>query len=316
MTAGAIGPTNTTAEAETTVTAVRDSYPDFAPDGRNLLFHSNRNGRQAIWIAKPDGSEPRILFDDRRLGTDPGTPRWSPDGTSIVFAMRPAGAIVESESEVYVMAANGARPRRLTRAPGDDSHPHWSADGKRIFFNSARATPDVKAEWSRQWIDIYSMAADGSDVRRHTDCKNVCTYPVPSPDGRSVAHRRATFTLGLTWELDPAMRNSEVFVTALDGSGSINVSNSPAYDGWPKWSPDGRWLVFATNRDRMAYTGQIYAVRPDGSGLRALTRGTLSRTQPSFSADGTQLFVHETSEGADFEFGHVARINVNLESDR
>ena len=314
--AGVIGGIPTLAKAETAATAVRDSYPDLAPDGRSLLFQSNRSGRQAIWIAKPDGGEPRILFDDPRLGTDPGTPRRSPDGASIVFAMRPAGATLESESEVYVMAANGARPRRLTRAPGDDSHPHWSGDGKRIFFNSARATPDLRAEWSKQWIDIYSMAADGSDVRRHTDCKNVCTYPVPSPDGRFVAHRRATFTLGLTWELDPAMRNSEVFVTALDESGSINVSNSPAYDGWPMWSPDGRWLVFATNRDRMAYTGQIYAVRPDGTGLHALTRGTLSRTQPSFSADGTQLFVNETSEGADFEFGHVARINVNLESGR
>lgn len=314
--AGAIGPTNPAAEAETAVTAVRDSYPDLAPDGRSLLFHSNRSGRQAIWIANPDGSEPRVLFDDPRLGTDPGTPRWSPDGASIVFAMRPAGATVESESEVYVMAANGSRLRRLTRAPGDDSHPHWSADGKRIFFNSARATPDLKAEWGRQWIDIYSMAADGSDVAQHTDCKNVCTYPVPSPDGRSVAHRRATATLGLTWELDPAMRNSEVFVTALDGSGSINVSSSPAYDGWPMWSPDGRWLVFATNRDRTAYTGQVYAVRPDGSGLRALTSGSLSRTQPSFSADGRSLFVYESAEGADFEFGHVARIDVNLESGR
>lgn len=310
MVAGMVALSNTATEAQTAVTAVRDSYPDLAPDGRNLLFHSNRSGHQAIWTAKADGSEPRVLLDNSPIGTDPGTPRWSPDGTKILFAMRPADATHESESEVYVMAADGSKVRRLTRAPGDDSHPHWSADGKRIFFNSARATPDHKAEWTRQWIDIYSMAADGSDVRRLTDCKNVCTYPVPSPDGRFVVHRRVTATLGLTWELDPIIRNSEVFVTALDGSGSINVSNSMAYDGWPMWSPDGRWLVFATNRDRIAYTGQIYAVRPDGSGLRALTSGTLSRTQPSFSADGTQMLVHQTSEGADFEFGHIARINI------
>lgn len=312
----AIGLPAFAASAEPAVTAVRDSYPDLAPDGRSLLFHSNRSGRPAIWIARADGSEPRILFDDPKAGTDPGTPRWSPDGTSIVFAMQPPRPTVESESEIYVMAADGRRVRRLTHAVGDDSHPHWSVDGKRIFFNSARATPDLTAEWSKQWIDIYSMTADGKDVRRHTDCKNVCTYPVPSPDGRSVAHRRVTATLGLTWELDPAMRNSEVFVTKLDGSGSINVSNSPAYDGWPMWSPDGRWLVFATNRDRIAYAGQIYAVRPDGTGLRSLSTGALSRTQPSFSADGRSLFVYESAEGADFEFGHIARIAVDLEGSR
>lgn len=88
----------TPAEAETAVTAVRDSYPDLVPDGGKLLFHSNRSGRQAIWIARSDGSELRILFDDPRIGSDPGTPRWSPDGTSIVFAMRPAGASDENES--------------------------------------------------------------------------------------------------------------------------------------------------------------------------------------------------------------------------
>ncbi|MEO8176565.1 MAG: hypothetical protein ABI626_07885 [Sphingomicrobium sp.] len=309
-----VGTIGTGATAGTTTTAIRDSYPDLAPNGLSLLFSSNRSGRQAIWISKADGSEARILFDDPRLGSDPGTPRWSPDGAAIVFAMRPAEATLESESEVYVMTADGSRLRRLTHAPGDDSHPHWSANGQRIFFNSARATPDPKAEWSKQWIDIYSMAADGRDVRRHTDCKAVCTYPVPSPDGRLVAHRRATPALGLTWELDPAMRNSEIFVTVLDGSGFINLTNSPAYDGWPMWSPDGRWLVFATNRDRVAYTGQIYAVRPDGRGLRALTSGALSHTQPSFSADGRSLLIYESAEGADFEFGHIARIAFKLET--
>lgn len=298
--------------AAASLTAVRDSYPHLSPDSHALLFHSNRSGAQAIWVARGDGSSPRLLFTGGKLGSDPGGPVWSPDGRTIAFAMRPANARLESESDVYVMRADGTAVRRLTAAPGDDSHPHWSADGTRIFFNSARATPDLTAEWSNQWIDIYSMAADGTDIRRYTDCRNTCTYPVPSPDGRLVAHRRATATPGLSWELDPVQRNSEVFVTALDGGASVNVSVSPAYDGWPMWSANGRWLLFVSNRDKLARTGQIYAVRPDGSGLRTVTTGTLSRVQPSVSADGKTLLVNENVENADTEFGHIASLPLDL----
>jgi TolB protein len=293
------------------LTAIDDSYPGLSPDGRELMFSSNRSGRRAIWTAHADGSNARLLFDGGNLGERPVTAVWSPDGMSILFAMTPAGITVPNESEIYVMNAHGRNIRRLTHSPGDDSHPHWSADGKRIFFNSARATPDLKAEWSKQWLDIYSMAADGSDVRRHTECKEICTYPVPSPDGHFVAHRRVTPTPGLTWELDPGPRNSEVFVTALDGSASVNVSNSNAYDGWPMWSPNGHWLVFSSNRDKRASVGQIYAVHPDGSDLRAVTSGTISHVQPSFSADGQHLFVFENIETAEFEIGHIVRIDLD-----
>lgn len=293
------------------LTQVRDSYPNASPDGRQLIFHSNRSGRQAIWVSAADGANPRILFDNPALGSDPGTPVWSPDGLRIAFAMRPAGATDENESEIYVMSADGRDVQRRTHAAGDDSHPHWSADGKRIFFNSARATPDQRADWTTQWIDIYSMAMDGSDIRRHTDCRAVCTYPVPSPNGEFVAHRRTLPTAGLNWSQQPIQRNSEVFVTALDGSSSVNVSNSPAYDGWPNWSPDGRWLLFSSNRGQQPNVGQVHAIRPDGSGIKRLTDG-LSKVQPSLSHDGKRLYFYENVETDKFEIGHIASMEISL----
>ena len=297
--------------AAAALTAVRDSYPVLSPDGSLLLFQSNRLGRQAIWLAHADGSEPHILLDDRQAGSDPGTPAWSPDGREIAFAMKPAGATDENESEIYVIRQDGGDLRRLTRTPGDDSHPHWAADGQRIFFNSARATPDLKADWSRQWIDIYSMRPDGTDVRRHTWCKAICTYPVPSPDGRWVVHRKVVPGPGLDWEQAPRNSNSEVFLTRLDGSGNWNLSNDQHFDGWPTWTPDGRWVLFASGRGGVANSGQVYRIRPDGTGLQRITAGPFGHVQPSVSADGRKLLVYQVVEQEGTEIGQIAQFDLN-----
>lgn len=297
--------------AAVSLTGTRDSYPALSPDGRTLLFHSNRSGRQAIWAADGDGSNPRILFDASEIGTDPGTPSWSPDGRRIAFAMTPVGATDENESEIYTIRADGAGLTRLTNTPGDDSHPRFSRSG-RIYFNSARGTPDLAEPWGRQRIDIYSMNADGSGLRRHTTCSGVCTYPSPSPDERFIAFRAVTESPALSWDLSPGRANSEVMVVAADGGEPVNISNDPAFDGWPVWSPDGRWIVFASSRARVARTGQIYAVRPDGTGLRAITAGPLSHVQPSFSPDGTRLFVNRNVEGEAYEFGQIAAFPLSL----
>jgi TolB protein len=289
-----------------------DSYPQLSPDGGSLVFQSNRSGRPALWMSRPDGSEPRMLFGGADLGERPTTPAWSPDGRSIAFAMRPAGSSDPEESEIYVMDASGEHVRRLTEAPGDDSHPHWTADGSRIFFNSARATPDLKAEWSRQWIDIYSFRPDGSDLRRHTDCRTICTYPWPSPDGRWLAYRRVLDGPGRDWGWNAIQRNSEIFVARIDGSEPRNVTNHPAFDGWPTWSPDGRWVVFASNRDGNPYRGQIYALRAGDSAPRALTSGGWSRAQPAFAPDSRHILVYESQEDGAGEQGHLAIFEVAL----
>jgi TolB protein len=283
------------------VTNVKDAYPMLSPDGSRVLFQSDRTGDGEIYGVRADGTQ--LVRLTNSSGPDV-TPVWSPDGRRIVFASeRDAG-----DSEIYVMNADGSGQRRLTRQPGDDSHPHWSPDGSRIVFNSARATPDLTADWSKQHIEIFTMAADGSDVRQLTRFRTVSTYPSWSPDGRKIVFRRVTDEPGFLWDLSLGARNSEVFVMNGDGSGAINVSKSAAYDGWPTWSPDSRTILFSSNRAGPANIGQLYAVDADGSNLKKLTDGPGAFVQPTWSRDGRSIYAFQHWETE--EFGNLAVFEV------
>ncbi len=285
------------------VTQVMDSYPAVSPDGATLLFQSTRSGRVALYLADINGGNLRLLLDS---GDDPVVPSWSPDGSMIAYA-----ATIDDQSEIFVMQADGSQRRRLTNDPGDDSHPHWSADG-RIFFNSARTTPNRNADWSDQWHEIFSMNANGGEIIQHTNCRAVCTFATPSPDGRMITYRRVIDAPGRDWSQSAIERNSEIFVAKLDGSDERNISNDPGFDGWPVWSPDSKWVAFASNRDGAPYAAQVYLAAPDGKSTRRITTGPWSHAQPSFSPDGSTIYAYRLVEGVDFEFGHIAAYATGL----
>jgi TolB protein len=283
----------------TRITKIVDAYPVCSPDGKTILFQSDRSGTSEIYTMNIDGTNQKQLTFN---AVNDDTPVWSPDGKKIVFA----SLRDDPDGDVYLMDADGKNVRRLTTTPGDDSHPKFSSDGSTIIFNSARTTPDLKADWSKQHIEIFTMKIDGSDVKQLTSFKTVTTYPSLSPDGSKVLFRKVLNTPGFNWDMSTGKRNSEVVVMNLDGSGEINLSDNPAYDGWPAWTPDGK-IIFASNRGGIPSRSQLYIINVDGSGLRMLTDIKESYNQHSVSADGKKIYAERNAEsfgGIDvLEFG-------------
>jgi TolB protein len=287
------------AAAPQSITSVSDSYPALSPDGKTLVFQSNRSGNGALWFAKADGTEPRLFYDPGK--GDPTGAVWAPDGSRLAFAMKPP----EGGAAVYVMDRHGAAPVRVTGRSGDWAHPHWNTNGTRLFFNAPSPLPSRPGG---EGTAIYSAAADGSDLTLHLACDDLCTYPSPSPDGRWIAFRKAVPEAGRDWEQQPSARNSEVFVARLDGSAQRNLSNDPGFDGWPTWSRDGKWVVFASARDGRPSAGQIFRVSPYGGAVERLTPDDgWSRAQPSVASDGS-IYVFELKEDDRAQVGHIARI--------
>jgi TolB protein len=125
--------------------------------------------------------------------------------------------------------------------------------------------------------DIYTMAADGSDLRRVTSRDGAEFDGAWSPDGSWIVYRDSRRGIN---------EDDEIYVVAADGSGARNLTADPANDWGPDWSPDGEWIVF--NSDRGAGPMSGWLVRPDRSGLRRIeVDGWVE--YPSFSPDGTRI---------------------------
>ena len=82
-------------------------------------------------------------------------------------------------------------------------------------------------------------------------------------------------------------RNGEIYVMNADGSEQTNISNNPAFDGYPHWSPDGKKIAFMTSRDGINY--EIYVMNADGTSQTRLTNNADLDAEPSWSPDGTKI---------------------------
>ena len=112
-------------------------------------------------------------------------------------------------------------------------------------------------------------------------------------NGRAFNSNRIAFTFSKSGD-------SEIYVMDADGGNQENLTNHPAYDGFPDWSPDGTKIAFVSTRDRVA--AQIYSMDADGKNPIRLTDGPRHKSAPDWSPDGGEIAftVHP-----DFDRGEV-----------
>jgi Tol biopolymer transport system component len=240
-----------------------------APSDRGIVYAAG-SGRSAELYVRGGSGAVRRLTTNRVYD---GFPAWSSDRRRIAFV-----SVRGATSDIYVMRADGTNVRRVTRGGGHDLYPAWSPDGARIAFASNRGTVEQK---------IYVVGADGRNLRALTRTPGYVqdTLPRFSPDGKHIvfASNRIAY-----W-------NFEVFrMRASDGGGvkrltfwGSGADGAPGDDTAPAYSPDGRRIVFVSDRGG-GYA--IWTMNAEGRGLREIIRHRgLNHSFPRFSPDGRRI---------------------------
>ena len=200
-----------------------EGYPSLSPDGKNIVFASETDGDRNIYLQRVGGKNPVNLTPNSK---DSDTmPAFSADGKFIVFRSE------RSPSGIYVMEETGENARRISDF---GFHPSWSPDGKKVVVSDKAAAIHTVHTVPNSTLWVIDVA---SGNKQQIETKGDAIMPNWSPNGERIAF----------WFVADGKLGGIATVPATGGE-PVVVASDEASDWNPVWSPDGKYLYFASDR--------------------------------------------------------------------
>lgn len=179
----------------------------------------------------------------------------------------------EGQRDIYVVDVARGLEWRLTHQNQANALPAWSPDGNQIAFIS-----------SGDDFAIFTMNADGRNIRKLSHGDIAHASPSWSPDGNQIAFTGASYK---NFDVD-----SEVYIMDIASGNERQMTNNNSYEQSPRWSPDGKLLGFLSD-----YGGfwSLYTMYPDGTHTHRLTDYPYGVFAFTWSPDGKQLALGDAS---------------------
>lgn len=202
-----------------------NDMPRWSPDGKHIVFTSNRGGGvSSIFLMSEWGEDLRQITHDQRYHS---CPAWHPDGQRIVCTANEQGSGEEIDIWEFPVYGDGA-PQRLFSGPGIESEPSYSPDGKKLVFSSAQGGS----------FDVWELELETGNLRQITDGPSKDFCPAYSPDGSMIAYLSK----------DDPRSDSEICIVPSDLSAApLKISDNRVNENDIAWSPDSRYLIYSSN---------------------------------------------------------------------
>jgi len=197
-----------------------NSYPSWSPDGKSVVFTSDRDGQSEIYIADWEGNNQRRLT--RSQNSDNAS--WSPDGKKIVYYSETGHSRGQAVANIFTLGLeSGSRPTQITNFDGRNTTPRWSPDGRVITYSTNRFWPG----WDVCNWDLAAREENCFLTGTDTYCR--ATW---ASSGNALAYSFGSF--------------DQIYIGLLDFNTrqQTKITNLPGRDYDPIWMADDKFLAF------------------------------------------------------------------------
>ncbi len=253
--------------------------PAYNPTGDKIAFLTDRGGYKEILLMRAaDGKILQTLVKGEKAGDYEemhwlrSSITWSPDGSMIAFSAKSGK---RDAIHIVKIEENGFSKEIMPEMDAVYS-PAWSPDGTRILFCGIRNAR----------LDLFTVDVKSNEIVQLTDDYFNESDPVWSADGTKIAFSSDLHDAPYELRLDAIRDSYDIFVMQSDGSNLRRVAASPYHDRSPSWSPDGKHLVFVSDRNGV---NNLHAANLEDSTVVPLTNLLTGASSPAWSPDGNNI---------------------------